>query len=32
MTLAEALVDDPKAQAYFRKEMKTFIESILKVK
>lgn len=29
LTLAEALVDDPKAQAYFRKEMKTFIESIL---
>jgi hypothetical protein len=28
MSLAEALVEDPKAQAYFRKEMKAFIESL----
>ena len=30
MSLAEAMVHDPKAQSYFRKEMQTFIKSIFK--
>lgn len=30
MTLAEAMVEDPKAQAYFKKEMAAFIESLSK--
>lgn len=30
MTLAEAVVHDPKAQAYFKKEMTAFLESIFK--
>ena len=28
MTLAEAMVHDPKAQAYFKKEMHDFIKSL----
>lgn len=32
MTLAEAVTHDPKAQDYFKKEMKTFLESIFKGK
>lgn len=32
LTLAEAMVQDPKAQAYFRKEVKLFLEAISKGK
>lgn len=32
LTLAEAMIHDKKAQDYFRKEMKTFLESITKFK
>ncbi len=32
LSLAEALVDDKKAQAYFKKEMKAFLESLSKGK
>jgi hypothetical protein len=32
LTLAEAVVDDPKAQAYFKKEMAKLIESVFKGK
>lgn len=32
LSLAEALVHDPKAQAYFKKEMKAFLEAISKGK
>jgi hypothetical protein len=32
LSLAEALVDDKKAQAYFKKEMKAFLESLKLVK
>lgn len=32
VSLAEALVDDPKAQAYFKKEMALFLESLRKGK
>lgn len=32
LSLAEALVDDPKAQAYLRKEIKMFLESLTKGK
>lgn len=32
MTLAEAMVHDPKAQAYFKKEMSSFLEALAKYK
>ncbi|WP_407304001.1 hypothetical protein [Acinetobacter sp.] len=32
MTLAEAMVHDPKAQGYFKKEMKAFLEALTKGK
>jgi hypothetical protein len=32
LSLAEALVEDPKAQAYLRKEIKSFLEALAKGK